>query len=330
MTRKFVSSLVPSASPSPLRTYNVNKMSPIPVEAGTCPRCTAAIFVGQKWCQRCFTPVDPAELQSLLPSESSAARPNSSSGNSPAGESVGSGAYYEPDTGTVFISEKSEDADEPNTAQWKAVHLESETWDLSDGGDEPESYPMTRSEIRTAKKAQKKGRGVRIIVLILVILVALGGIGAGGTLIWQRFFELTPSRYASNVATIVRSINGEIQSDSIMVQQISISEVPTASQVIEAVNSQKVFASYASALAAKPAPRQRKQARSLLIAGCREYQLLMGDIRAVGGSNVLVDMGAFNTHLNAANSDWSKGTSIIGHPSPGISLVATQTTAAPR
>ncbi len=321
-------------------------MTPVPVQVGNCHSCGAPVYLGQTWCHRCFTAVVPAVLP---PATGSSGPQGGASRSSPAHDGVSelqggdaqarpahdgaSGSHREPvGNGEAALnrsqsggtSDAAQDPPDPagealpeaDTSTWKAVHLASETWDLAEGQGDQAEYPMTRMEIRHARAAhRRKGRKRRLfrrLVLAMTTLVALAGLVAGGYLVWQRDIELTPARYAGQVRAPVDQANRAVASIQTLVAQVSLSDVPTAGQVLEARTARRSFASCASRLSRIAAPASRRLARADLMAGCRNYAYLMGDITAVGGTNVLVDMGAFNHHLTLANRSWSAGASAIG------------------
>ena len=288
-------------------------MTPVPVHVGNCHRCGAAVYLGQTWCHRCFTSVVPVVSPEIAAPPSDSAFTGDSAASSTADGALGASA---PPSVPTPAGNGARGGDEPapeaDTATWKSVHLVSETWDLAEGEGEATAYPMTRMEIRLARTSiRRKGRKRRIFrrfMLTMTTLVVLAGLGAGGYLFWQRNIELTPARYATQVRSTVDSADQTIQSIQTLVAQVALSEVPTASQVLQARSAGRSFAICTHRLSRIAAPSSRRGARSELIAGCRNYSSLMSDITAVGGSQVLVDMGAFDSDLARANASWSEGT----------------------
>ncbi len=87
-------------------------MTPALKEIGTCSKCGATLYVGQSWCQRCFTKTAAASVQTDTEhvanqqNGASSYDESASASNSSSTKSEIRDAYFEPDTGTVFVGEK--------------------------------------------------------------------------------------------------------------------------------------------------------------------------------------------------------------------------------
>ena len=324
-------------------------MDPENNQQRNCGTCGAPYNSGQERCQRCFAilgpgttkvqggppapreqsrnataPIGPgSSLDDITPSKPNNPRIFSPEANLRSAPPVMEfETYFEPDTGTVFVQDRkannsdspakeSLELDEPNTGAWSKADLSPNAWDLAEQ-DEQENFPITRKEVRRAKQDRRQSTRQKRVSVSIMVLAILAVVAIAGYLFYDQEFSMNPHRYRVDVSPVVDKVNSQITGATVLAQQVAISEVPTAHQIVQAKTMATSLNSLYHNLISFTAPSGDRKASEDLAIGIQRYGDLFATIDSVSSSDILVNIGQFSYDLEDANLHWRLGCRGLG------------------